>query len=181
MLVTKLKVLSQFPALTVAGPGLRLDKSGGTWKISLDVNQLSLSSHVVASPGNELALFNSLTGSYFAVPLPVIQTSPSPLTTTDAALVGDVVGTLSVFGGRGTYTYTLPSNPGGLYSISGNQLLVAASQTAGTNLITIQADNGAGSVITLATTVTVTHVTTTTATLHGRDGGPGGGAQPGRP
>jgi hypothetical protein len=158
----KLRVLAQFPALTIAGTGLRLDKNKGKWKFSIDVSQLVVNSSWTATAGNEIAVFNSIGGNYFGVLLPVILTSPSPLTSTDIAVIGDLVGVLSVFGGVGSYTFTLTSNLGGLYSISGNQLLVAASQTLGTHPITIQADNGAGSVLHLNTTVTVTHVTVIT-------------------
>lgn len=86
-----------------------------------------------------------------------IVTSPSSLSIADTASVGDVVGTIAVLGGTGSYTFTLTSNPGGLFSITGNQLKVAASLSAGTDPITIHADNGAGSTGDLATSVVVTH------------------------
>lgn len=65
----------------------------------------------------------------------------------DSATVGTVIGTLSVTGGTGSYTFSLTSNPGGLFSITTNQLKVAAALTAGSDPIIIKADNGAGSVI----------------------------------
>lgn len=86
---------------------------------------------------------------------PVLNLSAS--TIADTASVGDVIGTLSVSGGTGTYTYTFTSNPGTLFSITGSSLKVAAALTAGSDPITIKADNGAGSVITRAFLITVTH------------------------
>jgi hypothetical protein len=75
----------------------------------------------------------------------------------DTAHVGDVVGTLSVSRGTGSYTYTFTSNPGTLFSITTNSLKVAASLTAGSDAITLHADNGAGSVVTTTFLITVTH------------------------
>lgn len=86
---------------------------------------------------------------------PTLNLSSS--TISDTALVNDLVGTLSVSSGTGVYTYTLTSNPGGLFSISGASLEVAASLTAGSDAITIKADNGAGSVVTQPFLITVTH------------------------
>jgi hypothetical protein len=85
-------------------------------------------------------------------------TSPGNITTLDTASVGDVLATLAVSGGTGVYTFSLTSNPGGLFSIAGNQLKVAASLSAGTDPITIRADNGAGDTPSLPTAVMVTHV-----------------------
>jgi len=63
---------------------------------------------------------------------------------------------LSVNGGVGSYTFSLTSNPGGLFAISGNNLNVAAALSAGSDAITIQANNGAGSIITQPFLITVT-------------------------
>lgn len=86
---------------------------------------------------------------------PVLNLSGSSVA--DTASVGTTVGTLSVSGGSGTYTFTLTSNPGSLFSISGSALQVAASLSAGSDAITIKADNGAGSVITQPFLITATH------------------------
>lgn len=75
--------------------------------------------------------------------------------TTDGASVGDVIGTLSVSNPVGSYTYSLTSNPGSLFSIAGNQLKVATTLTAGLDPITISANNGAGSVISASFTIAV--------------------------
>jgi hypothetical protein len=80
----------------------------------------------------------------------------SSATVPAAATVGTVIGTLSVIGGTGTYTYTFTSNPGSLFSITGNSLKVAAALTAGSDAITIHADNGAGSVLNQPLLITVT-------------------------
>lgn len=85
---------------------------------------------------------------------PSIQLSSA--TVADTASIGTVVGLLSVVGGTGTYTFTLTSNPGGLFSITTNQLKVAAALTAGSDPITVHADNGAGSVLNRAFLITVT-------------------------
>jgi len=80
----------------------------------------------------------------------------SSATVPSTASVGAVIGTLSVQGGTGTYTYTLTSNPGGLFSISGSSLKVAAALSPGSDPITVQANNGAGSVINTSFLITVT-------------------------
>lgn len=102
-------------------------------------------------------IFNDQTGDMNG-PIPSVggAIQISNTTVPSSATIGTVVGTLSVIGGSGSYTYTLTSNPGGLYSISGNQLEVAASLTPGSDPITVQANNGAGSVITQPFTIIVT-------------------------
>lgn len=85
---------------------------------------------------------------------PAIALSAS--TVLDSASVGTTIGTLSVLGGTGSYTFTLTSNPGSLFSITGTALKVAASLTAGSDAITIRADNGAGGVVTQPFLITVT-------------------------
>lgn len=68
-----------------------------------------------------------------------------------------VIGTLSVSGGTGTYTYSFTSNPGTLFNISTASLRDnTGTITAGSYPITIQANNGAGSVVTKAFLITAT-------------------------
>lgn len=86
----------------------------------------------------------------------LITLNLSNATVASSATVGTVIGTLSVTGGVGAYTYTFTSNPGTLFSITTNQLKVAAALTAGSDPITIQANNGAGSVITQPFIIVVT-------------------------
>jgi hypothetical protein len=85
-----------------------------------------------------------------------ISLNLSNATVLDSASIGDVIGALSVSGGVGSYTFTFTSNPGSLFSITGSSLKVAAALTAGSDAITIKADNGAGSVVTRAFLITVT-------------------------
>lgn len=73
-----------------------------------------------------------------------------------AAGIGSLVGVLAVPGGTGTYTFTLTSNPGGLFAISGSNLNVGAALSAGSDPITVHADNGAGSVFNTNFTILVT-------------------------
>lgn len=68
----------------------------------------------------------------------------SPSVVKDSASIGDTVGTLSVVGGSGTYSFFLLSNPGNLFSISGNLLLVASALAVGNDVIIVEADNGVG-------------------------------------
>lgn len=71
----------------------------------------------------------------------------SAATVLNNATVGTTIGTLSVLNGSGSYTFTLTSNPGGLFAISGSNLNVAAALSIGSDPITVHADNGAGSVL----------------------------------
>jgi hypothetical protein len=99
--------------------------------------------------GNRFSKLGAEGGNVTAI---ILSNSTIPST----ASIGTTVGTLSVVGGTGTYTFTLTSNPGSLYAISGSSLNVAGALTAGSDPITIQASNGAGSVITQPFTITVT-------------------------
>ncbi len=74
----------------------------------------------------------------------------------DAASIGDLIGTLSVIGGTGVYTYSFVSNPGTKYAIDGDAVEAAAPLTAGSDAITIEANNGAGSVVRGSFLITVT-------------------------
>jgi hypothetical protein len=85
-----------------------------------------------------------------------IVTTPSPLIVSSGATIGTVVATLSVAGGSGSYSFALISDASGYFSIVGNQLLVNAALSPGTDAIVIQANNGAGDVITLNTVVLIT-------------------------
>jgi hypothetical protein len=88
-----------------------------------------------------------------------ITTSPSPLTVPAGSPIGTVVGTLSVTGGSGTYTFTLLSDALGYFTIVGNQLQVNnAAMVAGTDAILIQATGTSGDVLQLPTSVIITPV-----------------------
>jgi hypothetical protein len=81
----------------------------------------------------------------------------SSATIADTASIGDVVGTLSVTGGSGSYTYTLTDDAGGLFAIDVAAVEVAGALTAGSYSITVQADNGVDAPISRAFLITVTH------------------------
>ena len=88
---------------------------------------------------------------------PVILLSNS--TIPDNATVGTNVGVLSVAGGSGTYTFTLTSNPGNLFALSGTNgvnLNTAAAMTVGTYPITVQAAGGVPTPITRTLSIAVT-------------------------
>jgi len=87
-----------------------------------------------------------------------IVTSPTFLTIADNAPLSTIVGTPSVVGGISTsYVFTL-SDPSGQFTILGGNIVVASTLTPGTYPVTITATgNMPGDVITLPTTITVTH------------------------
>lgn len=100
-----------------------------------------------------------------AAPTPTIQLSNA--TIADTASIGDAVGTLSVSGGSGSYTFTLTDDAGGLFAIDVAAVEAAAALTAGSYSITVQADNGVDTPISRAFLITVTEsagVTNYTAT-----------------
>lgn len=100
-----------------------------------------------------------------AAPTPTIQLSNA--TIADTASIGDTVGTLSVSGGSGSYTFTLTDDAGGLFAIDVAAVEAAAALTAGSYSITVQADNGVDTPISRAFLITVTEsagVTNYTAT-----------------
>lgn len=64
--------------------------------------------------------------------------------TTAFDTAGSLVGVLSAIG-TGTYRFTLTSNPGSLFSISGSNLNVTIDIPDGSYQVSIRADNGLGS------------------------------------
>src|SRR3954462_13551950 len=86
---------------------------------------------------------------------PVLNLSASSYPANSA--LNTVIGTLSVSGGTGTYTYTFTNNPGTLFNISTASLRDnTGTLAAGSYPITIQANNGAGSIVTKAFLITAT-------------------------
>jgi len=84
----------------------------------------------------------------------------SNATVTEGSSVGTVVGNFSVTGGSTrAYTFTLTSNPGGLFSVGGSTLAVAAALTAGNAPITVRASDTGISVINGAFNITITSST----------------------
>ena len=103
------------------------------------------------------------------VPDYIIQSNPSTsgaggglillsnATVTEGSSVGTVVGDFSVSGGSTrAYTFTLTSNPGGLFSVGGSTLAVAAALTAGNAPITVRASDTGVSVINGGFNITIT-------------------------
>jgi len=73
----------------------------------------------------------------------------SASTFTAGAAQGTAIGTLSVVGGTGTYTFTLTDSHSSAVQVAGtngvNLQVGSASSSAGSFSITVHADNGAGS------------------------------------
>lgn len=131
------------PIVIVASGGIPITESvsGIGTPVSVAANGLGTAVTVVSAGG-----------------LPVVgsqQIQLSAATVQSNASVGTVIGTLSVLNGTGSYTFTLTSNPGSLFSISGSSLEVAGTLSVGSDPITVHADNGAGSVLSAALLITV--------------------------
>lgn len=124
----------------LSGIGLQLVPAD----VSLDGVGVNLASTGVSLP---VAVPSVVTGG------PIIILSSATIAHT--ATIGTTIGTLLVINGTGSYTFTLTSNPGTLFAISGANLNVAAALTAGSDPISIKADNGAGSTVTLPLSITV--------------------------
>lgn len=77
---------------------------------------------------------------------------------TAGAAQGTAIGTLSVVGGTGTYTFTLTDSASNKAQVAGtngvNLQAGSASASAGSFSITVHADNGAGSVLDRAFLIT---------------------------
>jgi hypothetical protein len=113
-------------------------------------------------------------GPAITVPDYIVQNVPSTggasgsillsnATVTEGSSVGTVVGNFSVSGGSTRpYTFSLTSNPGGLFSVGGSTLAVAAALTAGLAPITVSASDTGTSVINGAFTITITSSTPST-------------------
>ena len=85
----------------------------------------------------------------------------SAATIAEDASVGDLVGTLSVSNGSGSYTFTLTDDGGGLFALDGvddTRLEVAAALSDGSVSITVEADNGVDTPISRAFLITITAV-----------------------
>ena len=98
---------------------------------------------------------------------PTIQLSGS--TIAQDASIGTAIGTLSVVGGTGSYTFTETLDPDNDFDIRIDGVTLENSATfgaTGTHLWTVHADNGGGSIIDKTFTITVT--------------APSGGAPPAR-
>lgn len=101
-----------------------------------------------------IPLVRAVTDVFFGASGPIIRLSSA--TIAEDASVGDLVGTLSVSNGAGTYTFTLTDDAGGLFAIDGDDLEVAAALSDGSYSITVEADNGVDPPISRSFTITVT-------------------------
>lgn len=80
----------------------------------------------------------------------------SGTTVTAGASVGTVIGNFSVSNGSTLpYTFSLTSNPGGLFSVGGSTLAVAAALSSGSDPITAKASDTGTSVVTGSFNITV--------------------------
>lgn len=83
------------------------------------------------------------------------------------AEVGDLIGTLSVSNGSGSYTFTITADPDGKFQLDGGDdtlLEVGGAldyETATAHTVTIEADNGADDPISRVFTIGVTDVVET--------------------
>jgi hypothetical protein len=88
----------------------------------------------------------------------------SASTVAEDASVGDLVGTLSVTNGSGSYAFTMTDTAGGLFALDvvDDTLAEVAGaldyETATSHSITIEADNGVDAPITQQFTISVTNV-----------------------
>jgi len=131
----------------------------------------------VTESENGLGVPMTLSGNGFGVPvtyvesggLPVVTVGSgasaaiqlSPRTIPEDAAIGDLVGTLSVTNGSGTYTFTLTDDAGGLFAVDGTAVEVAGGldyETAPNPSITVQADNGVDAPLTRTFSINVTDV-----------------------
>jgi hypothetical protein len=95
-------------------------------------------------------------GSNGGVGAPFVGIQLSAASFTEGAAQGTAIGTLSVVGGSGFYTFTLTDDAGGKVQIDGDVLEVGATvASAGSFSITVHADNGAGSVFDRTFLITV--------------------------
>jgi hypothetical protein len=89
----------------------------------------------------------------------------------ESASVNDVVGTLSVVNGSGTYTFSITADPDSKFQIANDDELQVADtldyETDTSHLVTIEADNGVDDPISQQFTITVTNVPATLSDITG--------------
>jgi hypothetical protein len=84
--------------------------------------------------------------------------------------IGDMVGTLSVVGGSGVYTFTITADPDTKFAIDGDVLELAAGldyETKSSHTVTIQADNGVDPTFERLFTISIIDVTEPTGPTNG--------------
>lgn len=96
-------------------------------------------------------------GDFVATP----RITLSALTIAEDAEVNDVIGTLAVANGSGSYTFSITADPDSKFNIDGDDLRVDAAldyEAATSHLVTIEADNGVDDPISRQFTISVTNV-----------------------
>ncbi len=95
-------------------------------------------------------------GSNGGVGVPFVGIQLSAASFTEGSAQGTAIGTLSVVGGSGFYTFTLTDDAGDKVELDFEYLEVGVTpSTAGSFSITVHADNGAGSVFDRTFLITV--------------------------
>lgn len=85
----------------------------------------------------------------------------SNATIAENAAIGDLIGTLAVASGAGSYTFALTADPDEKFALDGNALELDATldhATAATHTVTVEADNGLDLPLSRTFTITVTAV-----------------------
>lgn len=138
------------PVVVVSSGGLPVSEStsGYGLPVEVSINGLGLPVTIVYSGG-----------------LPVVGVGAviilSASTISEDASIGDLVGMWSVSNGSGSYTFTLTDDAGGLFALDAGDdtlLEVAGTLSAGSESITVEADNGVDDPISRAFLITVTAV-----------------------
>ena len=169
--------------------GATLTTTNGTW------NGTAANTYTYQWTNNGVNISGATSNSYvisggdFGAMISVVVTATNPVTSASAAAiavgpivaaptvilsnalvaksasVGFTIGTLSISGGSGSYSYALTSNPGSLFAISGSNLNVAAALTGGTVTISVQATGGSPSPVTQNFTITVAALSLSASTI----------------
>jgi hypothetical protein len=136
-------------AVTADAVSLTTLRSRGIYFVCpVDVNGIAIGGTAtlkqLAAKGLEAACFLDSAGNSTTIQL-------SNATFTAGSAQGTAIGTLSVTGGSGTYTFTLTDTASNKAQVAGtngvNLQAGSASASAGSFSITVHADNGAGSVL----------------------------------
>lgn len=94
-----------------------------------------------------------------AIATPRVQLSNRSIA--EDASVDDVIGTLSVSNGSGSYTFSITADPDSKFKIDGDELQVGAAldyETAASHSVTIEADNGVDAPISRTFSIAVENV-----------------------
>jgi len=163
-------------AVTSDAVSLTTLRSRGIYYVCpVDVNGIAIGGTAtlaqIAAKGIQPACFLDSSGSSSGINL-------SALVLPENSADGTAVGTLSVSGGSGTYTFTLTDTAGGRFKVAGvNGVNLQAGATASnaevatSYNITVHADNGAGSVFDRTFAITITDVNEAMPVITSNGGG----------